>query len=159
MQGTTAAFDTDAAVGDLRQRGLRATSARLNVLAGLHELGHATADQLHAALVPRLPSLSLSTVYRTLESLSGHDLVRHAHLTGHVLSYSLASGTEHAHLVCSRCGTVQNLARQTLHSFVTELARSAQFAVNTSHLSVEGVCAHCQELDHDDDSSPPTPLR
>lgn len=133
-------------VSVLRQRGLRATSARVAVLAGLGEIGHATTDQLHLALVPRLPALSLSTVYRALEVLTEHDLIRHAHLGGSAPSYYLASEAEHAHLVCSRCGSVENLTGQPLERLVSDLARSARFAVNTSHLSIEGICAVCQQI-------------
>lgn len=144
----TATPELDAAdmVAELRQRGLRATSARVASLAGLGHLGHATAEQLHAALLPQLPSVSLSTVYRTLESLTDQDLVRHAHLSDTAPSYYLAGGVEHGHLVCSRCGSVENLTGPTLQRFVTDLASRAGFAVDTSHLTVEGHCAGCQHL-------------
>lgn len=139
-------LDPRDAVSALRDRGLRATSARVAVLGGLRELGHATAEQLHLALVPRLPALNLSTVYRTLDALNDHDLIRHAHLGGSVPSYYLASEAEHAHLVCSRCGSVENLTGQPLQRFVSDLARSARFTVDTSHLSVEGLCAACRQI-------------
>jgi Fe2+ or Zn2+ uptake regulation protein len=143
--GEAAAVDTAELVATLRQKGLRATSARVAVLASLSQVGHATVEHLHAVLVRAAPSMSLSTVYRTLESLAAHDLVRHAHLGGSVPSYYLAGGVEHAHLVCSRCGAVEDLRGQTLHRFVTEIAEVAGFATNTSHLSVEGLCATCQQ--------------
>lgn len=129
---------------ELRQQGLRATSARLALVECLNELGHATVDQLHEAVAGRLPSLSASTVYRALESLAEHGLVRHAHLGGSVPSYYLTNGPEHAHLVCSGCGSVQNLAGPILQQFVTDVSRAAQFAVDTSHLTVQGRCAACQ---------------
>lgn len=138
--------DPGDAISALRQRGLRATSARVAVLGGLSELGHATAEQLHLTLVPQLPALSLSTVYRTLDALTQHDLIRHAHLGGSAPSYYLASEAEHAHLVCSRCGSVEDLTGQPLQRFVSDLASSARFTVNTSHLSVEGLCAACRQI-------------
>lgn len=145
MGTTTAEVDTAAVVTKLRQQGLRATSARVALLAGLGELGHATVEQLHASVVVASPSMSLSTVYRTLESLAEHDLVRHAHLGGSVPSYYLVGEVEHAHLVCRRCGSVEDLRGQTLQRFITDLARTSGFATDTSHLSVEGRCAACQE--------------
>lgn len=143
----TAAQTVDVAemVAALRQQGLRATSARVALLASLSELGHATVEQLHAVLVIAAPSMSLSTVYRTLESLAEHDLVRHAHLGGTVPSYYLAGGVEHAHLVCSSCGGVEDLHGQTLLRFVSEIAQVAGFTTNTSHLSIEGLCSACQQ--------------
>jgi Fur family ferric uptake transcriptional regulator len=130
----------------LRTRGLRATSARLTMLTCLAELGHATPEQLAAVVGSRLPGLSISTVYRTLEVLGEHDLVRHAHLTGSVASYYLASGAEHAHLVCSGCGTVDDLAGPALDHLVEAVATSSAFAVNASHLTLQGLCENCQKL-------------
>jgi len=130
----------------LKAQGLRATSARVALLHSLNELGYATAEQLHAAVVSQLSSVSPSTVYRTLESLTEHHLVRHAHLVGAAPSYYLARGPEHAHLVCSRCGTVENLSGSILEHLIDDLASSAKFVVNTSHLSVEGLCEQCQQL-------------
>ncbi len=130
----------------LKAQGLRATSARIALLHSLDELGYGTAEQLHAAVVSQLPSVSPSTVYRTLESLTEHHLVRHAHLVGAAPSYYLARGPEHAHLVCNRCGTVDNLSGSILEHLIDDLASSAKFVVNTSHLSVEGLCEQCQQL-------------
>lgn len=149
MGAAALAVDTAELVATLRQQGLRATSARVALLAGLSELGHATVEQLHAVLVVAAPSMSLSTVYRTLESLAEHDLVRHAHLGGTVPSYYLAGGAEHAHLVCSRCGAVEELRGQTLQHFVSAIAQVAGFATNTSHLSIEGLCSTCQQAQAD----------
>lgn len=152
----TEQLDTAQCVTMLRQRGLRATSARVALLAGLSEVGHATVDQLHATLTVAAPSLSLSTVYRTLESLAEHNLVRHAHLGSTAPSYYLAGGVEHAHLVCSRCGAVENLRGQILQRFVSDLDRVAGFATTTSHLSVEGLCAACQRVGAEGTPTPAT---
>lgn len=139
--------ETDVAAA-LKQQGMRVTSARVALLIGLGELGRATAEQLHVALLPRLPSLSLSTVYRVLDDLADHHLVHHAHLGGTAPSFYLPSEVEHAHLVCIRCGSVDTLTGPALQRFVTDLASSLQFAVNISHLTVEGHCAACQQLTH-----------
>lgn len=136
-------LDATSAAASLRSRGLRATSARVSLIVGLSELGHATPEQLHASLVSRLPNLSPSTVYRTLESLAGTGFVRHAHLTGAVPSYYLSSSTEHAHLVCRDCGTVMDLSGRQLQRFVADLADRRGFSADISHLTIEGRCADC----------------
>lgn len=142
VSGVRADFDS---VAELRQRGLRATTARVAVLVALNERGHSTADQLHAVLTSEWPSVSLSTVYRTVESLSARDLIRHAHLGGSAPSYYLASEAEHAHLVCSLCGSIEDLTGPPLQRFVTDLADGARFNIDTSHLTVEGRCESCRQ--------------
>ncbi len=113
----------------LRRQGLRATSARITLILGLSELGHATPEQLHTALAPTHPGLNVSTVYRTLKSLTD---VAHAHLTGSAPSYYLTDGTEHAHLVCQDCGTITPLRGEALQHFVAELATDPGFAITIS---------------------------
>lgn len=138
-------LDSSTAATSLRRRGLRATSARVSLIVGLSQLGHATPEQLHAALVTELPHLSPSTVYRTLESLAESGFVRHAHLSGSAPSYYLSTAAEHAHLVCRNCGAVMSLAGEPLLRFVSELAASSGFAADISHLTIEGRCRHCPE--------------
>jgi len=144
MGTTSPTRDPNVVATSLRQQGLRATSARITLILGLGELGHATPEQLHSALAPAHPGLNVSTVYRTLESLTDLGLVAHAHLTGSAPSYYLTDGTEHAHLACQDCGTITPLRGDALQRFVAELANDPGFAVTISHLSVQGHCQNCR---------------
>ncbi len=143
--GTTSPTrDPHVAAAALRRHGLRATSARIALILGLGELGHATPEQLHTTLAPTHPGLNVSTVYRTLESLTDLGLVAHAHLTGSAPSYHLTDGTEHAHLVRQDCGTITPLRGHPLQQFAAELATDPGFTVTISHLTVHGQCHPCQ---------------
>jgi len=52
----------------LREAGLKATAPRIQILAALEiDKSHPTAEELHDRLRGEHPSLSLSTVYKTLE--------------------------------------------------------------------------------------------
>ena len=54
----------------LRARGLKITQQRLVIFRALQEShGHLTAEQVHGAVAKENPTLSLSTVYATLETL------------------------------------------------------------------------------------------
>ena len=59
----------------LRAAGLRCTAQRRAVLQALHELRHATVDELAAHLDASACDVNLSTVYRTLETLDEVGLV------------------------------------------------------------------------------------
>ena len=62
----------------LRERGLRVTAQREQVLAAVRRLGHATPEEIAASAGQVDPA----TVYRTLELLEELGLVGHTHL-GH----------------------------------------------------------------------------
>jgi Fur family peroxide stress response transcriptional regulator len=94
------------APGQLRERltakGLRATRQRLLILESLLVLpGHPTAEQVYQRVQPDLPTLSLGTVYKTLDSFVAAGLVRRvAAAEGSSRRYD-ADCTPHHHLHCA----------------------------------------------------------
>ena len=92
----------------LRERGMRVTPQRVVVHRALQELDrHVTADELLDAVTERLPSVSLPTIYATLELLEELGMVRRVQRAGTTL---FDPRTEpHHHLVCTSCGSVEDL--------------------------------------------------
>ena len=100
-----------------------------------------------------LPNLQLSTVYRSVETLTAHGLVSHTHLTGATPTYQLATHGDHAHLVCRGCGSVTEMDDDVAHRFTADIARVHGFDVDFGHLSVFGRCASCVAGDLRDDQA------
>jgi Fur family ferric uptake transcriptional regulator len=144
---------TDEHVELLRRNGLRATGQRLVILAALDRLGHATMERLLEATQDALPNLQLSTVYRSVETLTAHGLVSHTHLTGATPTYQLATHGDHAHLVCRGCRSVTEMDDDVAHRFTADIARVHGFDVDFGHLSVFGRCASCVAGDLRDDQA------
>ena len=140
-------------VAQLRRHGLRATGQRLVLLEALERLEHATIEQLLDASRLTSRNIQLSTVYRTLETLTAYGIVSHTHLTGTTKTYQLAAHARHAHLVCRGCGAVTELDDQVAHRFTADLAAAHDFDVDLGHLSVFGRCARCVAGDLDDEGS------
>jgi Fur family ferric uptake transcriptional regulator len=137
----------NAQVADLlREAGLRATAGRRKIVQGLSTLGHATPEELFDHVVLTFPGLNLSTVYRTLETLTSVGLAYHAHLAGSSRTCYLASGDDHAHLVCDTCGQVTELSGSLLRRFTSGVTQTHGFEVRPHHVSVHGRCAPCREL-------------
>ena len=131
----------------LRSRGLRATPQRRFVLDALERLGHATPDQVWDQVQAVAPSLSPSTVYRTLELLAELGVVTHTHLGHGAPSYHLATHADHIHLVCRRCGDVQSADVQRAHQLADEVLTRYGFVTDVGHLSLDGLCADCAAAD------------
>ena len=93
----------------LRAAGLRVTSQRLLLHAALVEMGrHATAGEVMRAAVPRLPGLSLPTVYATLELFARLGLVQRVAPGGGAVRWD--PGPEpHAHFSCTACGALEDV--------------------------------------------------
>jgi Fur family ferric uptake transcriptional regulator len=129
----------------LRSRGLRATPQRRFVLDALERLGHATPDQVCEQVQAVAPSLSPSTVYRTLELLEELGVVTHTHLGHGAPSYHLATHADHIHLVCRRCGAVQDADVSRAQQLADEVLARYGFATDVGHLSLDGLCSACAE--------------
>ena len=92
----------------LARAGSRAGGARDEVMELLaHEGCLLSAQEIHDLLRDRGRRVGMASVYRTLELLSSHRLVRRVEVAG-VASFEvvLASGEHHHHLVCERCGAM-----------------------------------------------------
>ena len=128
----------------LRSHGLRRTPQRRATLGAIAASdGHATADQIVARVRKRMPSVSPSTIYRTLTSLEEVGVVCHAHL-GHTASvYHLGGGGMHQHLVCERCGSITEVDAAVVAPFAKRLRDRYGFRADFTHFAVLGECASC----------------
>jgi Fur family ferric uptake transcriptional regulator len=130
---------------ELRARGYRLTPQRQLVLEAVGSLGHATPEEIVAAVRETASGVNISTVYRTLELLEELGLVQHAHLGHGSPTWSLTGQDDHVHLVCRDCGAVEEVEREALAGVAEELAARRGFVVDLGHLSVFGRCRACAE--------------
>ncbi len=129
----------------LRERGYRLTPQRELILGAVHELGHATPDEVLAHVRERASSVNVSTVYRTLEVLEELGLVKHAHLSDRAPTYHSVGGHEHFHLVCRNCRRVISVDVDVASQFVSRLGEDHGFVPDLGHLTVFGRCEECPE--------------
>jgi Fur family ferric uptake transcriptional regulator len=127
----------------LRSRGLRMTPQRQLVLEAVRQLGHATPEQVHAAVLATADSVNITTIYRSLELLEELGLVTHTHLSRGAPTYHVAGERPHIHLVCRGCGTVQDEDPSVLRAVTERLAAQRGFLVDVTHVSLFGLCAGC----------------
>jgi Fur family ferric uptake transcriptional regulator len=129
----------------LRARGLRLTAQRQLVLEAVYALGHATPDQIHAAVSRTAAGVNITTVYRTLELLEDLGLVRHTHLSHGSPTYHAVGEDQHVHLVCRVCGGVDEVSPSVLDGLVEGLQSSRGFGVDVGHVALFGICRQCAD--------------
>lgn len=135
----------DAALQLLRAARQRATPQRVAVLEALLQANtHLTADQMFTALSERVPALTLSTVYRTLERLREVGLVTETDLGEGVRQFELFGDEPHHHLICQACGAMLDLDDSAVAPLRERIRSELGFAPRLDHLAVFGLCAHCQ---------------
>lgn len=140
---TTKPPDRDDAVAALRAAGYRVTPQRLMIHATLVELGrHVGAEELLGAVEERLPNVSLPTVYSALEALEDAGLVRRVSAGQERALYD-ARPADHHHLVCRRCGAVEDLEADVSLSGALAAAGQHGFAPDGAEVVIRGLCAGC----------------
>lgn len=127
----------------LRRHGLRLTQPRRRLVAALRRAGHATPEQLAAAVAQEGPPMALSTVYRNLEALAEAGLVTHTHLDHGPPSYHLVDHGVHLHLLCTGCGAIAEADPSAAAGLAGNLRRSHGFVADVTHMAIHGRCADC----------------
>ncbi|WP_018686785.1 transcriptional repressor [Actinokineospora enzanensis] len=128
----------------LHERGMRMTPQRQLVLDALLELAHATPEQVCRQVQRTTPTVNVTTIYRTLELLEGLGLVRHTHLGHGAPTYSVFEH-QHVHLVCHRCGRVDETPRAVMDELCGTLRAQHGFVLDASHLALSGTCQSCSQ--------------
>jgi Fur family ferric uptake transcriptional regulator len=134
------ADDPAQAAAALRAAGLRISTARRLIIEALF----AVVGPISAARLASDISLDESSVYRNLEVLERHGLVRHLHLGHGPGLYLLACAEEAEYLYCERCGAVVAVAPEQLNP-VRDLIR-ARFGYTPlfTHFAIVGLCSRCR---------------
>ena len=128
----------------LRTRGFRATPQRMVILHVLrHTGGHLAPSQVYERARVDLPGLTEPTVYRTLDFLAENGFVLAAHTGNGRIVYELAEAN-HQHLVCRHCGGAMQIDHTPLEELYKQLASSTGYKLDSSHVTLFGLCPECQ---------------
>src|SRR5512136_2766193 len=134
----------------LRERGVRLTRQRRILLDLIDHSGrHLDADSLYQLAKEKDPKLNRVTVYRTLKMLKEGGLVDELdlmHYGGDQHYYETRTKQEHAHVVCLRCGKVEEFFGEPLQRIRRQVESTFGFQVLVARTEVGGYCSHCQAL-------------
>jgi len=115
------------------------------ILAALEQdFTHPTAEYLYDTLRRDHPSLSLSTVYHTLEVFLRSGLCRRVSGLGDRLRVD-GTPQDHEHAVCRLCGAIFDVNREYVQLPTPPGHLSNGLMVMGIHLEYEVICVACQE--------------
>lgn len=131
---------------ELKKVGLKATAPRIKILEILekNKAGHVSAEDVYKILIDMEEDVGLATVYRVLTQFETAGLVkRHNFESGHSL-FELNQGEHHDHLLCVKCGRVDEFVDEMIESRQEAVAKNAGYKMTDHSLCIYGVCANCQ---------------
>jgi Fur family ferric uptake transcriptional regulator len=131
---------------ELKGMGLKATGPRLKIL-NLFETSaerHLTAEDVYRLLLTEQIDVGLATVYRVLTQFEQAGiLVRHHFETGKSV-FELNHGDHHDHLVCVKCGKVEEFFDPEIEARQEAIAEKHDFQIQEHEMYLYGLCAACQ---------------
>jgi len=140
----------DSIKGSLREKGVRLTRQRELLLGLIDKSGeHLDAERLYQLAKQQDPKLNRVTVYRTLKLLKQGGLVDELdlmHYGGDQHYYETRMKQEHAHVICLRCGKVEEFFGEPLQRLRRQIESHFGFQILLARTEVGGYCSHCQSL-------------
>ncbi len=140
----------DSIKGSLKEKGVRLTRQRQILLELIDRSGqHLDAERLYQEAKLQDPKINRVTVYRTLRMLKEGGLVDELDLMHHAGDqhyYETRIKQEHAHVICLRCGKVEEFYGEPLQRLRKQIESHFGFQVLLARTEVGGYCAHCQIL-------------
>jgi Fur family peroxide stress response transcriptional regulator len=128
----------------LREKGYRATPQRILVYEGLWNAGsHPSVSEIHKYVSKIDPSISLATVYKTVELFAEIGLVREMGSRDDSTRYD-PDVRFHINLVCNKCGKIEDFACVSFDEIAPNLKEKAGFQVQSHHFEVRGLCSNCR---------------
>jgi Fur family transcriptional regulator, ferric uptake regulator len=128
----------------LKNAGLKITLPRLKVLQILEQSHnhHLSAEGVYKALLETGEDVGLATVYRVLTQFESAGLVSRHNFGGHSV-FELSQGEHHDHLVCVKCGCVEEFVDEIIEQRQKTIAERANFKMTDHALNIYGICPRC----------------
>ena len=127
------------AITAVRQRGMRLSTPRRLVLEALFSAeGPVSAAHLAQSL-----SIDESSVYRNLDVLERHGLIRHVHLGHGPGLYVLVGRHEVEYLYCERCAAVTAVTPDQLDPLRRIIRERFGYEAHFTHFAIVGLCERC----------------
>ena len=131
---------------ELKEHGLKATAPRLKILELMEssQIRHLSAEDIYKLLINSKFEIGLATVYRVLTQFESAGIViRHHFEEGHSV-FELAGETHHDHIVCVRCGRVEEFHDYEIENRQRMVAERLGFELTDHNLNMYGLCLSCK---------------
>lgn len=126
-----------------KKAGVKLTHQRLEIFREVAaSVDHPSAEAVLTALKPRMPTVSLDTVYRTLWLLNDLGLVSTLGPKKESVRFD-ANLTHHHHYVCLRCGLARDFESVELNALRIPESVAQFGSIDATHVEVRGVCSRC----------------
>lgn len=128
---------------ECRKANLRLTPQRIEIYRELARASdHPSAELLHLRLLKKMPTLSLDTVYRFLNTFSEHGLVNKIETAASQARFEVATRPHH-HLICKKCHQVLDFQWRFIDQAPMPDEVRQWGRIDRKNVVAYGVCGRC----------------
>ncbi len=131
-------------ITQLKKTGYKLTTPRVEILKILSSTNPLSAQEVFDTVKNKGIEIDLVTAYRTLELFKDLGMIQKIQFEDKIARYELAEGEHHHHLVCIKCGNVEDVEINE-ELFVKQIEKQSNFKVQRHALEFFGFCQNCQE--------------
>jgi Fur family peroxide stress response transcriptional regulator len=133
----------DRIVGRLRGEGLKITPQRIAILQYLEgNKSHPSVEEVYREVVRSFPSISLATVYNTLDTLEAIREVQAITIDPSRKRFDPETSPHH-HAMCDGCGTIRDVFAELSQQFAAPKDLADDFRVDQTLVCFRGLCKRC----------------
>jgi len=132
---------------NLRKAGLKVTLPRVKILEIMERENnnrHLSAEQVYKVLLKEGEDIGLATIYRVLTQFEAAGLVTRHHFEGGNSVFELNKGQHHDHVVCVKCGKVDEFIDDVIEQRQNDIAKKLGYELTDHSLYLYGLCSDCQ---------------
>jgi Fur family peroxide stress response transcriptional regulator len=128
-----------------KELGLKVTPQRIAIyreLAGTDQ--HPSTETIYKKIQDYYPNISLTTVYRTLETFEKLGLISVVNVLYNAARYD-ANLTPHNHVVCTECKKIEDFYDESLSNLDVSDMTLNEYSIKGYSILLNGVCKDCRE--------------
>jgi Fur family peroxide stress response transcriptional regulator len=128
-----------------RRKGYKATPQRIAISRfALRNREHPSAQAVYHEVKALFPTISLATVYKTLQTLGQLGLIQELNFPQGQARFD-SYMKPHINLVCTQCGSIKDLDDRAARELVDRVTSTAKFTATGQRLDIYGICDNCRK--------------
>jgi Fur family peroxide stress response transcriptional regulator len=131
-----------------RDKGLKMTPQRLAVLNFLDgNTDHPTADDIFRAVKVKYPTVSLATIYNTIQTLQEMGELQEVTINPERKHFDPNTAPHH-HAICTKCKRIEDVFEDYSAVLSLPVEIHSAFNITGNHVDFYGECVNCQSSKH-----------
>ena len=127
----------------LRQKGFKVTPQRLAIYNALcNTKSHPNAEMIFNKLQPYYPTMSLATIYKTVDILHEIGLINILNVGEDSFRYD-AKTEPHSHICCTKCGRVEDIVVD-MDNCEEKISKQTSYDITRHQFYFYGTCPDCK---------------